>query len=110
MWPFRKNNSEPGVIVDPPVDLDRPVENPALTAALDAHAKVGSDETAQRLFAELNRANYLVATLDDQSDMTWRQQEGQLARPSSCSLRQRGHTFVFKVRNAYMVLIPCQLG
>lgn len=50
----------------PPVDLDKPVENPRLVAALKRAADDDSDEAKDRLFREIQRANFLVAIYTDE--------------------------------------------
>ena len=53
----------------PPVDLNKPVENPRLVAALDACADNATDEARAALCGELNRATYLAAVLTSQADV-----------------------------------------
>jgi len=66
MWPFHKQREKH---VTPPVDLDTPVTNPALLAAMNGLG-AGTDQTAtDTLIRELNRAVYLVATLLDQANV-----------------------------------------
>ena len=68
MWPFRTQPKS----VTPPVDLDKPVTNPALTAAM-AGLGAGPDQAAiESLIRELNRAVYLVAILLDEANVTTR--------------------------------------
>ncbi len=55
--------------ITPPVDLDTPVTNPALLAAMNGLG-AGTDQRAiDTLIRELNRAVYLVATLFDQANV-----------------------------------------
>lgn len=52
--------------VQPPVDLDKPVENPALSAALDSYVSNRCAETEQELFRQLRSAIFLVPMLGDE--------------------------------------------
>ena len=45
---------------EPPVDLNKPVENPSLVLVLETLLKNPDDVTREKLDPELNRANYLV--------------------------------------------------
>lgn len=45
-----------------PVDLNKPVKNPALVKVISAMQKNPSSENQERLFAELNSAVFLLAT------------------------------------------------
>lgn len=56
--------------VQPPVDLDKPVENPALSAALDGYVDNRCPETEQELFRQLRSAVFLVPMLADDMKMT----------------------------------------
>jgi hypothetical protein len=56
--------------VQPPVDLDKPVENPALSAALDGYVINPSTDTQQELFRQLRNAVFLVPMLADEMQMT----------------------------------------
>jgi hypothetical protein len=47
------------------LDLNRPVENPALLQAINAVVADPSDSTKDRLLLELNRAIYIAAMLTD---------------------------------------------
>ncbi len=51
--------------VKSPVDLNQPVENPALVAAMDRVAREPSDSSKDALLKELQQANYLAAMLTD---------------------------------------------
>jgi len=48
-----------------PVDLNKPVENPALITAMQRVATDGSNAAKDQLIFELQRANYLAAMFDD---------------------------------------------
>jgi len=50
---------------EPPVDLNKPVENPRLVAALVAFEKNQGDETRQTLWKELKSAVYLIPVRAD---------------------------------------------
>jgi hypothetical protein len=56
--------------VQPPIDLDKPVENPALSAALDGYVNNRCSETEQELFLQLRSAVFLVPMLADEMKMT----------------------------------------
>src|SRR5262245_18280450 len=45
--------------VIPPVDLNKPVTNPKLVAAIRNHQQTQTNETASKLFAELKTAVFL---------------------------------------------------
>lgn len=47
-----------------PVDMNKPVENPALVTAIQRVATDGSNTAKDQLLFELQRANYLAAMLD----------------------------------------------
>jgi hypothetical protein len=66
MWPFRK---QPKKQVIPPVDLDTPVTNPALLAAINNLGSGADQSRLNALILELNRAVYLVATLLDEANV-----------------------------------------
>jgi hypothetical protein len=51
--------------VTPPVDLDQPVTNPRLVAAIRKHQQVDAEETAVELFEELTQAVLLVGVIVD---------------------------------------------
>ncbi len=51
--------------VTPPVNLNKPIENPALVRAIDRVAKENSDAVRNQLQRELQHANYLAAVLQD---------------------------------------------
>jgi hypothetical protein len=55
--------------VQPPVDLDKPVENPALSAALNGYTSNRSPEAEQELFRQLRGAVFLVPILADEMKM-----------------------------------------
>lgn len=57
--------SEKVVPLAPPVDLNTPVTNPRLVAAMRKHQQIHTNETAVELFAELKVANLLVAAVMD---------------------------------------------
>lgn len=57
--------SIPATPLAPPVDLNIPVTNPSLVAAMRKHQVIHSNETASELFAELKKANLLVAAIMD---------------------------------------------
>lgn len=61
MWPFSKK-SQP---VKPPVDLDTPVTNPRLVAAMDAFMSTQGPEQLDALLLELRRSVYLIVTYMD---------------------------------------------
>ena len=48
-----------------PVDLNKPVENPALVSAMERVAKENSNEAKDLLVHELKRANFIAAMLAD---------------------------------------------
>lgn len=54
----------------PPVDLNKPVENPALVQALERVAGDDSDDAKDALVRELQRANYLAAIIADEMKTT----------------------------------------
>lgn len=56
----------------PPVDLDTPVTNPALIAAMEGLGAGPRQAAIDTLLRELNRAVYLVATILDQAKITER--------------------------------------
>jgi len=56
--------------VRPPVDLNKPVENPALVQAMERVASDGSDQAKDALLTELRRANFLAAILTDEMKTT----------------------------------------
>ncbi len=56
----------PADIVIPPVDLNQPVENPALVAALTAFAAEQTEQTRRELFQQLSGANFLVPFFPDE--------------------------------------------
>jgi hypothetical protein len=63
-------------IKKPPVDLNKPVENPNLVAALSKFEKDQSDSSRQRLFNELKTAVYLIPVLTDNLSTTLPDKEG----------------------------------
>ncbi len=66
MWPFRRQPNT----VTPPVDIDTPVTNPALTAAMARLGEGGDQAAIEAVLRELNRAVYLVAILLDEASVT----------------------------------------
>lgn len=50
----------------PPLDINPPVTNPALTAALDALLAADTAASRQQVAEQLEQATYLVAILDDE--------------------------------------------
>lgn len=70
MWPFkRKSDGSERSTVNPPVDLDTPVTNPRLVAAIDSFAVDQSDSRLDMLLRELNNAVLLIATLLDDTSI-----------------------------------------
>ncbi|MEM1209437.1 MAG: SseB family protein [Planctomycetota bacterium] len=61
MWPFKKKTLDQTSGAKPPVDLNTPVTNPRLVAAIVRFAKKRGDPELKKLQIELRRANYLVA-------------------------------------------------
>lgn len=51
--------------VEPPVDLNRPIENPELVKAIDAFMTHNSEQTRRDVDIELRRAVYLLPFLAD---------------------------------------------
>jgi len=60
----RQASPVPRKMVQPPVDLNKPVENPALSTALDAFVGNRCPETEQELFRQLQSAVFLVPLAD----------------------------------------------
>jgi hypothetical protein len=56
--------------VVPPVDLDTPVTNPRLVAAISSFAANRGSEQLNALLTELNSAVYLVATILDEANIS----------------------------------------
>ena len=52
------------------IDVDQPVENPSLVAAMDRVAEEGSDASKDELLLQLQRANYLAAMFSDDLKMS----------------------------------------
>ena len=50
----------------PAIDVNKPIENPALVAAIERLARENSDKAKDLLLVELNKANYLAAILTDE--------------------------------------------
>jgi len=50
----------------PPVDLNKPVTNPALVAAMQRLKRDSSSAAKDAVLVELNRANYLIAIFSDE--------------------------------------------
>ncbi len=74
MWPFKKKRPSRKTATHAAPDLDKPVENPQLSEALAGHASMPSDETWRELLIQVSRANYLVAVLDDETNIELDQQ------------------------------------
>lgn len=72
MWPFKKKPAEVREAMgEPPaIDVNQPVENPRLTAAIADFAAGSGAGNLERLLLELNQAVYLVAILDDELTFT----------------------------------------
>ena len=69
MWPFSKKPAPPTPApIETPVDLNQPVTNPALVAAIAALMASDTPATRQQVGAQLNRANFLVPILTDEMD------------------------------------------
>jgi len=66
MWPFQSQRAKQ---VTPPVDLDTPVRNPALLAAMNDVGRAPDASRLDALIRELNRGMYLVVTLLDQANV-----------------------------------------
>ena len=64
--------------VEPPIDINKPVENPALVAAIDRLASDYSVAAKDNVLAELNRAVYLVAIFTDEMHTTEPDEKGQV--------------------------------
>lgn len=64
--------------VTPPIDINKPVENPALVAAIDRLASEQSEAAKNNLLAELNKAVYLVAIFTDEMHTTEPDEHGQV--------------------------------
>ncbi len=65
-------------IVVPPVDLNKPVENPDLLAALKEFEANQSEQFQQELFRQLASANFLVPFFPDEMQTTPGSQPGQM--------------------------------
>ncbi len=63
MWPFRKESQ----LVTPPVDLDVPVTNPALVAAIKCFAESQDEQRLVGLLSELRRSVYLIVVYMDKT-------------------------------------------
>lgn len=74
-WPFKKKVISKPVV--PPVDLNKPVENPHLKKAINAFKANRSLKTQDELGKQLNSGNYLVAILADEMKTTPSETEGQ---------------------------------
>jgi len=86
----QSGGAEARAAVIPPVDLDKPVTNPKLVAAICNHTQTHTNETASKLFAELKTAVFLVGTIEDAAT---RVLEGQV-------LLKKGHKFrIIEVRD-----------
>lgn len=64
---------------EPPVDLNKPVENPRLLAALAAFEKNQGNETRQTLWKELKSAVYLIPVRADKLATTPPDKSGKMA-------------------------------
>ncbi len=64
--------------IGPPVDLNTPVENPALVAALARVAAENTDDAKDALLAEIQQANYLAAMLTEGLSRSAGDQPGQV--------------------------------
>lgn len=73
---FYIRTNEPTVI--PPVDLNKPVENPNLLAALKEFETHHSEQAQQELFRQLANANFLVPFFADEMQTTPSQAPGQM--------------------------------
>ncbi len=74
---FYVRTKNPTVVV-PPVDLNKPVKNPNLVAALAAYAADPSEPSQRELFRQLNLANFLVPFFDDEFRTTPGSKTGQM--------------------------------
>jgi len=61
MWPFKKNTSESKI------DVNKPVENPDLVAAIQNHANQNSNESTVQLVEAIRKAVFLAAI--DESEL-----------------------------------------
>jgi hypothetical protein len=59
-----------GANIKPPVDLNTPVENPALVRAMSRVASDGSNAAKDALLLEIQRANYLAAMFTNEMKST----------------------------------------
>ena len=75
IWPFSKKIASEPVV--PPVDLNKPVENPQLKKAINAFKANQILKTQDDLGRQLNSANYLIAILADEMKTTLGETEGQ---------------------------------
>lgn len=66
----RSVQSHPRTSVQPPVDLDKPVENPELSKALNVYINNQCSESEQELLAQLRGAVFLVPMLADEMKMS----------------------------------------
>jgi len=71
----------------PPVDLNRPVENPNLVAALKEFEANRSEESQQELFRQLAGANFLVAFFGDEMQTIAGSKAGQLTTEKDSLLK-----------------------
>lgn len=69
-----------------PVDLNQPVENPALLKAIQRVASEGTDDSKDQLLIELQKANYIAAMVDDDLKTSPTNETGQITI-------QKGSTF-----------------
>ena len=65
---FSSSETQPNLHapIQAPVDLNKPVENPALLSAIDAMADEPTDSNRSKLLLALNGANLLAAILTDE--------------------------------------------
>jgi hypothetical protein len=73
---FYVRTEEPTIV--PPVDLNKPVENPNLVVALKEFETKRSEQSQQELFRQLASANFLVAFFPDEMQTTPGSKAGQL--------------------------------
>jgi hypothetical protein len=76
MWPFRRRYCP---IAKPHIDLDTPVTNPRLVAAIDALSDSSGAPQRHKLVAELRRAVFLVGAITDDAELTSYAQQGQVS-------------------------------
>ena len=76
IWPFKKTPIDDKVI--PPVDLNKPVENPQLKDAFASYEKTQDPATQAELARQLNSANFLVTILADEMKTIPAEEKGQV--------------------------------